>query len=387
MRSAPPEEEVRDLLDRGFASLPPGDSEARVRLMGIRAGWPFAYPREATSEELDAFEAAGIDASEVALRIGMPNLASGVLDQANGGWLARGRYDRVQRTVDLRAAIMPQVTDILEIGDFHAMGAWVCYCTGRYEDAVALAAEGIARIHGRGPNVELHARGWKVLALERLGRWDEAVEELALIRDLLGDRRDVPPYFAAAAFAADSAIRWRRGERVESDELASVVARLGPHQGVRLYPDTIKMHVARGELDLAVARERPATWRTMGGDALEAESEVIAATEDWAAVPSALTEMREVAEDAPWPALEAAIDRLTGEAAHAAGDAERGLAALAAASAGYRALGCTWSSALIDLEMAEAGARDGAERAVSAVGVFERLRTPAYLDQARALSR
>jgi hypothetical protein len=97
--------------------------------------------------------------------------------------------------------------------------------------------------------------------------------------------------------------------------------------------------------------------------------------------------MREVAEDAPWPALEAAIDRLTGEAALAAGDAERGLAALAAASAAYRSLGCSWSSAVIDLEMAEAHTPDAAERAASAVREFERLRTPAYLDQARAVSR
>jgi hypothetical protein len=310
-----------------------------------------------------------------------------VLDQANGGWLARGRYDRAQRTVDLRAAILPQVTDIMEIGDFHAMAAWVRYCTGRYEDAVTLADDGVARVHGRGPNMELHARGWKVLACERLCRWDEAVEELALIRDILGDRRDVPPYFVAAAFAAVSAIHWRRGERVESDELANVVIGLGLDKGVRLYPDTIKMHIARGELDLAVARERPQTWRTMAGDALEAESEVIAATQNWEAVPRALAEMREIAEESPWPALEAAIDRLSGEVALAAGDAERGLAALASASDAYRALGCVWSSAVIDLEMAEGGAPDRAERAGSAVAAFELLRTPAYRDRARAVSR
>ena len=42
---------------------------------------------------------------------------------------------------------------------------------------------------------------------------------------------------------------------------------------------------------------------------------------------------------------------------------------------------------MIDLEMAEAGAGDGAARAGSAIGVFEWLRTPAYLDRARAVSR
>jgi hypothetical protein len=46
-----------------------------------------------------------------------------------------------------------------------------------------------------------------------------------------------------------------------------------------------------------------------------------------------------------------------------------------------------WSSAVIDLEMAEGGAPDRAERAGSAVAAFELLRTPAYRDRARAVSR
>jgi ABC-type sugar transport system permease subunit len=105
-----------------------------IWIMGIwkNIGWSmiiYLAGLQGISSEL--YEAAGIEASEVAMRLGMPNLASGVLDQANGGWLAHGRYDRAQRADDLRAAIMPQVTDILEIGDFYAMGAWGRYCLGR----------------------------------------------------------------------------------------------------------------------------------------------------------------------------------------------------------------------------------------------------------------
>jgi tetratricopeptide (TPR) repeat protein len=280
---------------------------------------------------------------------------------------------------------MPEVTSVSEIGDFYAMGAWLFTETGRYEEAVAIADEGIAKIEGQAPNVEVHARAWKVLAFERLGRWDEAVGELARLRDLLGDVRDAPPYYASPAFAAVGAIHARRGERLESDLLADVLSRLSPHQGVRLHPEMIKMHLARAEIDAARTRVLPRTWRTMAGDTLEARGEVIAATGAWNEAPAALEEMRACAASSPWPALEAEIDRLAGQAALAAGDVERGLNLMAAASAAYGSLGCIWDRAITDLESAEAGGPEAATRAATAAAVFDQLRTPVYLARARTV--
>ncbi len=384
--AVPKEAEVRELLDRGFAALPPGDSEERIRLLALQAGWLFAYPKEnVTMEELEASEAAGLDAADAAIRLGLPNLASAVLDQANGGWLSSGLYGRAAVALERRRQIMGEVTDVTEIGDFYAMGAWLSYELGRYEEAIALADEGEARIGGRGPNVEIHGRSWKVIACERLGRWDEAIEELAMVRHLLDDRRDAPPYFCSGAYAVVGAIHARRRQQVESDRFAEIVGRISARQGVRLYVPAIRLSLARGEIDDARERGRPYAWRILTAEVYEAEAEVIAASEAWDEAPAALETMRHFATLTPSPSLEAAADRLEGQAALAAGDAERGLTLLAAASAAYDALGCVWERAVTDLEIAEAGSDDAAARAEAAAETFERLRTPAELARARAL--
>ncbi len=380
----PPEQDVRRVLERGFAAVPPGDNRERIRLLGLRASWLFAFPREdATMHELEASEAAGLEAAEAAIRLGLPNLAAAALDQANGAYLSSGLYDRAERAWLRRREIMPQVTSVTEIGDFYAMGAWMRTVQGRYEEAIALADEGTARIGGQLPNVETHGRSWKVRALEALGRWDEAIAEFDVIRDLLGDRRDAPPYFCAASYAKAATIHARRGERVDSDLLAEALGRLSPEYGVQLYPDMLVMHLARGEIEEARARQLPYAWRTMIGDALEARGQAVAAAGAWDEVPALLDEMRVCAASSTWPSLEAEIDRLEGRAAIATGDIERGLRHLAAASDAYEAIGATWNGAMTDLEMAEAGARD---RAGEAAEVFELLRTPAFLRRARDLS-
>ena len=91
----PAEETVRELWDLGIAHLPPGDTEERIRLLGIRALWPFAFSPEGYSEaELEELETAGLQAAEMALRMGLPNRASAAFDQATGPWVSSGRYGR-----------------------------------------------------------------------------------------------------------------------------------------------------------------------------------------------------------------------------------------------------------------------------------------------------
>ena len=77
---------------------------------------------------------------------------------------------------------MPLVTDIAEVGDCYAMGAWNLFELGRYAEALVQADEGIAHVTGKEPGMELHARCWRIAALQRLGRWDEALEELRVGR-------------------------------------------------------------------------------------------------------------------------------------------------------------------------------------------------------------
>ena len=152
MRGAvPTEAEVREILDLGMAALPPGDSEARIRLLGVRAGWPFGYPDPTwTEDDLLPYEEAGVEAAEVALRMGLPNLASGALDAANAAWASQGLYGRVLPVWERRSSIQPLVTDVAEAGDCYAMGAWTLFELGRYTEALVQAEPGDRPRHRQG---------------------------------------------------------------------------------------------------------------------------------------------------------------------------------------------------------------------------------------------
>jgi class 3 adenylate cyclase/tetratricopeptide (TPR) repeat protein len=373
----PPEAEVKELFDLGFASLPPGDSRERVRLLSVHAGWPYAFPQEGlTDGEREEFESAGYEAADIALRMGLPNLASQALDTANGAWISIGDYGRVLSSWERRAEILPRVTDDIEVGDFFAMGAWIHWATGEYERALALADEGLDRVRGNAVPLWLFIASWKVLVESRLGRWDGAVEIMAQVNTALGEDREDPPSFTAPAYAVLGMIYARRGEEVASDRLTDLVERFGSYVGGRLYPHRIRLELARGRVDAARALPRPENWRVFTGEALEAEAEVIVARRAWDEAPDAIRDMRAYAAMSPAPTVEAAADRLEGLAAIGAGERDRGLTLLASASDAYGALGCVWDRAVTDLAIAEAGGDPSGERAAAAAVTFEALRVP-----------
>jgi class 3 adenylate cyclase/tetratricopeptide (TPR) repeat protein len=361
MRGAPPrEEDVEALYRLGMDAAPPGDNPARVRMLGLRAGWPFGYPERArNTEQPEEFERVGIEAAEMALRIGEPNIASGAFDQANAVWLARGWYGRAYRTWQRRAQIVPQVTDVLEIGDTYSMGAWVLYELGRYAEAVEVSDDGLAVVTGRGANVELHLRSWRVVAMQRLGAWDEAAEEFGRIVALLDDRRDDPPYFVTHAFAAIAAIHESRGDRVQSDRLSGLLVRLMSETSGRLYPWLIRLLVGRGDIEAARRLERPSTWQVHAADAFEAEGELLAILGAWDLVPVALAEMRLHATNATSPSLEAFADRLEGRAAFARADADAAVPVLERAAVRFGELDAVWERAITELDLASALAAAG----------------------------
>lgn len=349
----PAEEIVRELWDLGIAHLPPGDTEERIRLLGIRASWPFAFSPERYSDaELEELEAAGLDAAQMALRMGLPNRASAAYDQAIGPWISRGWYGRTLPIWELRSEIIHEVTDTLEIGDFYAMGSWCHHEVGRYDRALEIADEGLLAITGREPSSELHIRAWRVATLYRLGRWDEALEEFASLRRVLEDREDDPPYFATHAFGAVGVIQQRRGERVQSDGLAAAILRMVTGSSGRLYPTLLRFLVVRGDLAEAKGIARPHNWQVHAGGALEAEAERLAAIGEWDGAADLVAEMRRHAERADAPAVVAFADRLEGRAALAGGDAESAQRSLEGAAARFDAIGARWERALTELDLA-----------------------------------
>jgi class 3 adenylate cyclase/tetratricopeptide (TPR) repeat protein len=394
MRSTlPPEAEVEELYRLALRWAPPGDTPQRVRLLGLRAGWPFGYPDAARTEaEFLEYQRAGIEAAEMALRIGEPDLASGALDQANAVWVTRGWYGRALPLWERRREIIPQVTDVLEIGDFYSMGAWMFYELGRYAEAVEVSDAGIRVMTGRGANVELHVRSWRLVALHRLGEWDEALVEFERIQDLLEDRREDPPYFVTHAFAAAAAIHEIRGDRVQSDRLASVLMRLSGEGHSRLFGWHLRFLILRGELQAAGALPRSTTSNVHAGDAFESESELLAASGVWQRVPEVLAAMREYAAAADSPPVLAFADRLEGRAALAGGDAAAALPLLERAAVRFGEMGAVWERALTELDLARAladlgRASDAAAAAANAAATFEALGCGADLARAQATRR
>ncbi len=387
----PSEAEVEALVDLAMAHLPAGDSEERIRVLSLQSGWPFAFPRDVYApEEIDAAQRAGVEAAEVAMRMGRPGLASAALDNAQGAWVSQGIYGHAIGLWEKRARVMEQVTDLTEIGDFWAVGAWVHHELGRYRQSLEVTDDGLAAVAGRAPNVEIHIRAWRAATLYRLGSWDDALREFGFVRSLLDERGDEPPYFASFAYAIAGIIHEIRGERVQSDRLAAVVMELAPNLSGRLYPSLLAFLVARGDLDAAARIRRPSSWRVHAGGAYESETELLAATGRWEEVPSLLLEVRRHAEVSPAPSLGGFADRLEGRAALAAADPARGISSLEAASARFAELEVPWERAVTDLELAEAliaSGRGPEARALvaSAVSTFENLGAVGHLERARSL--
>ena len=93
--------------------------------------------RNWTASKLD-----GLEAADMALRLGDADLASATLDQATAPSLRRGRYGRALEIEGRRLELVPRLRDQVEIGDVFAMMAWCSGEAGRWSDVVRYASEG-----------------------------------------------------------------------------------------------------------------------------------------------------------------------------------------------------------------------------------------------------
>ena len=173
-----PEPEARALRDRGLELAGPGDSRERANLLAISASWPFAYPDD-SNEPPEDYVARGLEAVDIALRLGDVDLASGCYDAAAGVYNSRGDYRASMTIWRRRWELRDRITDDLEVVDLHAVGAWASWEVGEYDDAVRYAEAIEGRIQHPGAS---HAQSWRVAALYRLGRWDEALAAFAVVR-------------------------------------------------------------------------------------------------------------------------------------------------------------------------------------------------------------
>jgi len=375
-------EEVEPLLHLGLSHVPEGDSEERVRLESIEAGWPFAFPdAEMNEEEALDRERIGLEAAEMALRLGMHDLASGAYDAAVGYATSRGLYARSLAIEERRLGLLPELGDPLEIGDAYAALAWAGHELGRYEEGLKRAEEGLRHVGVTLPIAQVHMVSWETAIRYRLGDWDGALSSLDVLRQLLDERRDDPPYFATHAFAAGGIIAERRGDTVESDRLTGLLLPLAQSFSARLLPWLVMLLVERGDVGPAkdLLEHLPPAWRVHTTEVLEARCEFVAAVGGWEHVPALVEEARaySAASEALPPSVYA--DRLEGRAALAADDPEAAVPTLTRAVEGFDRLRTPYDAALTSVDLAKAliplGRRAEAVVALDrATATFEQLR-------------
>ena len=367
-----PEPEARALRDRGLELAGPGDSRERANLLAISASWPFAYPDD-SNEPPEDYVARGLEAVGIALRLGDVDLASGCYDAAAGIYNSRGDYRSSMTIWRRRWELRDRITDDLEVVDLHAMGAWESWEVGAYEDAVRYAEAIEGRIQHPGA---AHAQSWRVAALYRLGRWDEALDTFAAVRGRLDDEHDLPPNACTHMYGAAAIICEARGERREADALASIIARV-PQQGCRLYGWRMQVALLRGEAELArrLLADPPPAWQVHASVVWEARCDAVLAFGEWGRAAGVLAGARRYADDAGSAVVAAVADRLDGVAALAGGDAGRAVRLLSSARGRFDERGMVWEAArtrrllAVALEGAGRPAQAAAEQAAADAGL------------------
>jgi class 3 adenylate cyclase/tetratricopeptide (TPR) repeat protein len=367
MTMAVPEPEVRALRDRGLELAGAGDSSELANLLAISASWPFAFPA-ASPEPAEDYVARGLEAVDIALRLGDADLASACYDAAAAAYSARGDYRSSIEIWRRRWELRDRLTDDLEVVDLHAMGAWESWEIGEYEAAVRYAEtiEG-QTLHLGG----VHAQAWRVAALFRLGRWDEALTTFAVVRDRLDTRRDDPPNAFTHMYGAAAIMREVRRDRRDADDLAAILSGV-PKDGCRVYGWRIQVALQRGELESAkrLLAAPPTSWRVHGSVVCEARCDAILAFGEWERAAEVAAGARAHTAAGGSPSVAAVADRLEGAAALAGGDVERAFVLLAAARRQFDDMGMSWEAArtgrLLAVALERAGRPDQAASELAA---------------------
>ena len=127
--------------------------------------------------------------------------------------------------------------------------------------------------------MELHARAWRIAALQRLGRWDEALVEFLRPAPAAGGSRRRPALLRYPRVRSGRCDLRTAGQSVwRATAWPAAILRMVTGSSGRLYPTLLRFLVVRGDLAEAKGIARPHNWQVHAGGALEAEAERLAAT-------------------------------------------------------------------------------------------------------------
>jgi class 3 adenylate cyclase len=177
-------------------------------------------------EELDEAGVWAARAVESARKLGLPDLLSAALDGADANALARDDMTSVLELVEQRHAIEDRVSTP-ERADAWIVHAWAEAIRGNLREAVDAAEHARAGFGtGQAASFVLGATSWRILALHALGRWDEAMADLARAERALQESELETPWFAFNGLMAALAVARARSDNVTADAWKGQMLRL-----------------------------------------------------------------------------------------------------------------------------------------------------------------
>src|SRR5262249_16596329 len=139
-------------------------------------------------------------------------------------YVTQGLWGKLRPVVDQRLEVAEALGDPWEVGDVYAMAAWSSFHVGRYRESLDFAGEGFARTRSSAQAMALYCLDWRAMARYRLGDWEAFSADVALAEEMLGERRDRPPSFAAEHVGAAALVHEIRGDGGKADRLLEVLA-------------------------------------------------------------------------------------------------------------------------------------------------------------------
>jgi len=391
MHDLPPSDEVGRVIDAGLRGAP--DEGPERALLLVDRGFLLHQRDHRDDEEA---EAAVRDAAAAADDLGDADLRSAALDLLQSWETDGGRYGAAYRVTLERAELIPEMTDVKEIGDTQAVAAWAAQHLGRYPEAEAHASACIERSRGIDPGSYLHGLVWRVMARFMRGDWDAALADQAEIERVAAqDPRELPAGYTIRAYAFTALCHELRGTSEKADpyiELARryFTLRRSVHaQGSLQAPPLALALARRGLFDEALELIPLVPRSGSAGVTLEALCEIAAARGRWDDAAGLVAAAREESEVGELVALPFVADRLEGRAAAARGDAAGAAELLGRSADGFAGLGARWEDAWSRLLLAEALGADDRPRAERELGaalpVFEELGSAREIARAREL--
>jgi hypothetical protein len=331
----------------------------------------------------------------MAIRLGRADLASAALDGVLSYYQSHGLYGRMEEVVQRRLQLVDELGDPLEVGDVFAVAAWAAFQVGRYRQAVRFADEGVRRTIPGAQLMGLYCLDFRAVARCRLGEWDAFWQDVALLAELLGDRRDRPPGFASDHVAAAAFVYEVQGDQASAERMLRILswletAEVRPSPGWWVWKALLLSR--RGEhtaaRDVLARPEEGFGWGR--GYRLEALCDVIREQRAWEDAPEVLEEARRHSAEAGLLALPFYADRLEGEMRLAEDAIEPAVLLLERARQGFAELGARWEAARTGLELTralvQAGRQDDARGHIErSLPVLEELRSQREIDEAGEL--